>query len=309
MVFGVGITMILFAAAVVMPVFGLVSLFLLPLPVLVYRLKLGRSKGIAVAAVAFIAMAVILGGGSLDLFLFLGLLLLGLILGESFERRFSLEKTMVVACGGLGLLGFLALFFYSHMSGVGMQALVSGFVSQYLTMYQTAIDQMSTTEEARQALLANIDRIEFVMLRMLPGMVISGVLFTSWITVLLAKPLLKRAGLPCPDFGALIRWKAPEKLVWVLIGCGLMLMMPASGLKFIGLNGLMVLMQVYFFQGIAIVAFFFEKKRMPVLLRWFLYTLITFQIFLLVLVIAVGLFDMWLDVRKLTPKALPPEEQ
>jgi len=306
MVFGVGITMILFSAAVVMPVFGLVSLFLLPLPVLVYRLKLGRSKGAAVAAIAFVAMAVILGEGSLDLFLFLALLLLGLILGESFERRFSLEKTMVVACGALSLMGFLALLFYSHMSGVGLQALISGYVDQYLAMYQAAIDQMGATEETRQALYASIDRIQFVMLRMLPGMIVSGIFFTSWITVLLARPLLKRTGLPSPEFGDLTRWKSPEVLIWVLIGCGLMLLIPSGSFKLIGINGLVILLQVYFFQGIAIVAFFFEKKRVPVMLRWLVYTLITFQIFLLIVVIAVGIFDMWLDLRKLSPKAIPP---
>ena len=58
-------------------------------------------------------------------------------------------------------------------------------------------------------------------------------------------------------------------------------------------------MTIYFFQGIAIVSFFFEKKRLPVALRFILYSLIVVQQFLLLLIIGFGFFDMWLNFRKL----------
>jgi uncharacterized protein YybS (DUF2232 family) len=299
MVFGVGITLVLFMGAMIMPIVGLVGIFLLPLPVLVYRLKLGRAKGAAIAAIAFIAMVAILGGGSLDLFLFLGLLLLGFVLGESFERGFSLEKTMLMACGALSLAGLLFLLFYSHSANIGIADLISAYVGKNLALYTETLEQMGAAEETRQAFSASLEIVEYVMVRVLPGIVVSGVLFTAWITLLLARPVLKRASLPCPDFGSLIYWRAPEILVWILIGSGLLLLMPVGGLKLIGLNGLLVMLQVYFFQGIAIVAFFFEKKRLPLVARWIMYTLITLQIFLLVLVIGLGIFDMWLNVRKI----------
>jgi len=299
MVFGVGITLILFAVVVIMPVIGLVGVFMLPLPILVCRLKLGRVRGAVVAAIAFAAMVAILGGGSLDLFLFLALLVLGFVIGESFERNFSLEKTLVVSCGILTLAGLLLLLFYSHSAGVGIADLVSSYVDKNLALYEQALKQMDATEETRQALSASIEVVERVMLRVLPGLAVSGILFTAWITLLLARPVLRRAGLPFPEFGSLNSWRAPEMLIWPLIACGLLLLVPVSGLKLLGLNGLLVLLQVYFFQGIAIVSFFFEKKRFPLAVRWILYTLITLQAFLLVLVIGLGIFDMWLNVRKI----------
>jgi uncharacterized protein YybS (DUF2232 family) len=299
MVFGVGITLVLFAGAMIMPIVGLVGVFLLPLPVLVYRLKLGRARGAAIATIAFVVMAVVLGGGSLDLFLFLALMVLGFVLGESFERRFSLEKTMLVACGALSLAGLLFLLFYSHSAGVGITDLISAYVEKNLSLYREALEQMGAAEETRQAFSASLEIVEYVMLRVLPGIAVSGILFTAWITLLLARPVLKRAKLPCPDYGSLMHWRAPEMLVWVLIGSGLLLLMPAGGLKLIGLNGLLVMLQVYFFQGIAIVSFFFEKKRFPLVARWVLYTLISLQVLLLVLVIGLGIFDMWLNVRKI----------
>ena len=111
--------------------------------------------------------------------------------------------------------------------------------------------------------------------------------------------MLRSRGLPVPEFGALNRWRAPEPLVWAAIGCGLMLLLPVTSLKIVGMNGVIVLMAVYFFQGIAIVSFFFEKKQLPVALRFILYSLIVLQQFLLLVVIGFGFFDMWLNFRKL----------
>lgn len=75
--------------------------------------------------------------------------------------------------------------------------------------------------------------------------------------------------------------------------------MPGTSLKMLGLNGLLILLVVYFLQGIAVVSYYFEKKRFPRALRLFLYTLIAVQQFVLLLVIGLGIFDMWLNFRKI----------
>ncbi len=77
------------------------------------------------------------------------------------------------------------------------------------------------------------------------------------------------------------------------------MLFPASVTKLIGLNVLLILMTIYFFQGMAIVSFFFEKKQVPRLFKILLYTLIVLQQLVLLAVIGIGLFDMWLNFRKL----------
>ncbi len=303
MVLGVGITLILFAGSVMMPFFVLVGVFFLPLPVLVCRLKLGRVKGAAVAAIAFAVMAAIPGGGLIDLFPFLALLLMGFLLGESFEHRFSLEKTMLVACGTVALAGLLILFFYSVSAGVSIPEFVSTHVDQNLALFKAEVERTGAGADTMQALTASIELIK-EMLKVLPGIALSGILFTAWVSLLLVRPILKRFDLPCPDFAPLIRWRAPEMLVWCLIGSGVLCLIPGA-LKLVGLNGLLVVLQIYFFQGIAIVAFFLNRKNVPPAVRWLLYTLITF--YLGMLVIGLGIFDMWLNVRKLDRgNPLPP---
>jgi uncharacterized protein YybS (DUF2232 family) len=58
-------------------------------------------------------------------------------------------------------------------------------------------------------------------------------------------------------------------------------------------------MTIYFFQGIAIVSFYFEKKKLPRVLRFVLYSFIALQQIILLVVIGLGFFDIWLNFRKL----------
>jgi uncharacterized protein YybS (DUF2232 family) len=194
----------------------------------------------------------------------------------------------------------IILFFYSLAASVSIPELASRYVAESLSIYKEAVDKMGVAEETRQVLSeSSIELIKYTVVRMLPGVAISGMLFTAWITLLLARKVLRRLGLPHQNFGELTQWRAPEMLVWGVIGCGIMLLFPVAGLKLIGINGLMIVSQVYFFQGIAIVAFFFEKKHVPRAIRWGLYALMILTPYVLPMVIGLGFFDMWLNVRKL----------
>jgi uncharacterized protein YybS (DUF2232 family) len=59
------------------------------------------------------------------------------------------------------------------------------------------------------------------------------------------------------------------------------------------------MMMIYFFQGIAVVSFYFKKKQFPKALRAILYGLMAMQQLLLLVVVAMGFFDMWFDFRRL----------
>jgi uncharacterized protein YybS (DUF2232 family) len=133
--------------------------------------------------------------------------------------------------------------------------------------------------------------------------VVCSTLFITWTSLLLARPLLTRKGLPFPAFEPLNRWKAPDGLVWGVIAAGIMLLLPSASLKLVGLNGLMMLMMIYFFQGIAVVSFFFEHRRVPRIYRYLFYSLIALQQIFLFIVIGIGFIDIWMNFRdRLEPK-------
>ena len=109
-----------------------------------------------------------------------------------------------------------------------------------------------------------------------------------------------------PDFGDLTRWKAPEKIVWLLIAAGGTLLIPQALVKFIGLNILIICLFIYLAEGISIIGFFLKVKKVPILFRVMLYFLILVQQYLLLLIVALGLFDLWADFRKFIRPAADP---
>ncbi len=296
---GVVITMAIITVSVYMPIIGFFCSLLLPLPVLFYRSKLGRKTGLIVPGAAMTILVVLTGGLSIDVVFFLEMLCLGFLLSELFEMNLSVEKTVLYACGGVLLTGVVGLVLYSNISATGIYSLVSAYIAQNLEMTVALYRSMGASEEFINKFSNSLGQIQYGLIRIIPAMVTASFLMVTWSNLLMARPLLKRWGLFYPSFGVLNLWKAPDYLVWVLIGCGGFLLLPGSTLKIIGLNGLLILLMVYFFQGIAIVSFFFEKKRFPRMLRIFLYSLIAIQQIILLVVIGLGLFDMWLNFRKI----------
>ena len=296
---GTAITLSIFAVTSYLPILGFFCALFIPLPTLFYRSKLGRQTGMIVPAAALLVMAAVLGGMAVDLVFFLELLLLGFMLGEFLTQDLSVEKTILYTCASVLLSGFLGLVVYSNMSNISIFVLVSEYIAKNLELTMVLYESMGVSEESLVQLSNSLDQLQYILVRIVPAMIIGSTLFIAWINLLMAKGILTAKGIYFPNFGALNHWKTPDALIWLLIGCGGMLLIPASSLKLLGLNGLLILLIVYFLQGIAVVSFYFEKKQFPRPLRLFLYSLIALQQFILLLVIGLGLFDMWLNFRKL----------
>lgn len=299
---GIAITSLIFAVSVYLPIIGFFCALFIPLPTLFYRSKLGRVTGAIVPIFTIILMVLLLGGISLYILFFSELLLLGFVLSELIELNLSIEKVMLYACGFVTITGIGGLLFYSNISDTGIYALTAEYVANNLKLALSLYENMGVSQEIIHVISNSMENIQYYMVRIIPALVVASFFFISWICLLLAKPILQSRELFYPSFGALKLWKAPDYLVWGAIGCGLLLLLPDRTFKIIGLNVLIILMIIYFFQGIAIVSFYFEKKRFPRMLRYFLYSLIAFSRVILLGVIGLGFFDMWLNFRKIEPK-------
>jgi uncharacterized protein YybS (DUF2232 family) len=248
-------------------------------------------------------MVVLIGSLSIDVIFFAGLLLIGFILGELFELNLSIEQTTLIASGSVVLSGVISLIISSILTGEGVFAIVSDYIAKNLELTLVLYQGMGMSPENIQLISQSLDKIQQVLVTIIPALVLASTLFVAWISILLAKPVLISRSLSYPDFGPLNLWKAPDYLVWGVIGCGLALFLPHTAIKVIAINGLLILMTVYFFQGIAIVSFYFDKKGLPRFVRVFLYTLIALQQLILLAVIGLGFFDLWVNFRRLGKQA------
>ncbi|MCK4729492.1 MAG: YybS family protein [Desulfobacterales bacterium] len=296
---GIAITALISMAALYLRVLGpFVGLFI-PLPILFYRFKLGRSLGLLILAAVVLIVISVVGWSSIGTVAFLFELgLVGLILPEVFEMNLSVEKTVGITTGAVLAAGAVMLALYSLLSTASPWAVVSDYLEKSAKLALAMYREMDASEEKIGILARSLDGIVYLVLRIMPAIVIVTTLFVVWSNLLLSRFLLRSKQLFCPDFGRLNQWKAPEPLIWVAIASGGLLLFGHPGIKMLGINGLIVIMTIYFFQGIAIVSFYFEKKQFPKILRAFLYGLIAVQQLLLLVVITVGFFDMWIDFRR-----------
>ncbi len=301
---GVGISLVLFSLAVMMPLIGFFFSLLMPLPILFYRIKLGRKAGLLIAGCALAIMAIIAGSMGLDILFFGELLLLGFCLSELFERHLTVEKTIGYSCAVVLGAALTALFLYSLTVPENIIELVSAYVAKNLELSLKLYEGMGVSESTITTISNSLDKLHYVLVRMLPSLATISLIFIAWSNLLLSRPLLASRSLPQPQFGNLKQWRAPENLIWLLIGCGGGLIgLPSGSIPWlVSINGLLILMIIYFFQGIAIVAFFLESKNAPRTIRVLIYSLIGLQQLFLLLVIAMGIFDLWVDFRKLMKK-------
>jgi uncharacterized protein YybS (DUF2232 family) len=296
----IAVTTLISMAALHLTVLGpFVGLFV-PLPILFYRSKLGRSSGLLILISVSLIVISFVGLNSLGTAVFLFELgLVGLILPEVFEMNLSVEKTVGITAGGVLTMGALILALYTLVSTTSPWALASDYVEKSVKLALAMYREMDVSEEKIDMLSQSLDGILYVMLRIIPAIMIVATLFVVWSNLLLARLVLRSKELFCPDFGRLNQWKAPEHLVWVAIASGVLLLFGHPGIKMLGINGLIVIMMIYFFQGIGIVSFYFEKKQFPKILRILLYGLIAIQQPLPLVVVALGFFDIWIDFRRI----------
>jgi uncharacterized protein YybS (DUF2232 family) len=292
MVLGTCLCILIFAVSYTFPLLGVFALLLLPLPVLYFRLKLGRNSGGIIALAGFLVLMVISGGVAFDTLYFAALLMTGLFLGECIEQQCGIEKTMVITVAGVLALSTAVFGLYTVFQSQGIGEIIQNYISQYLALTSDLYTDMGIEQ-------AQINALNSAFVVVMPGMFIVSYMTTVWLNVLIIKRLLARIGIRLKNMENLNRFRAPDRLVWAVIGFGVLLAMPVGPVKYVGINCLIILMLIYFFQGIAVISFYFQKKQSPTFLKVFCYGLIAVQIYFLILVIGLGFFDNWINFRKL----------
>ncbi|NIO07468.1 MAG: DUF2232 domain-containing protein [Deltaproteobacteria bacterium] len=174
-----------------------------------------------------------------------------------------------------------------------------------LKIYEKAGFSPETIEMARDRSPQLIDLVVQIM---------PAIAFLSFVTVILINLILLSYRFPQHRSSFyrledLKEWSAPEPVVWCFIMSGFCLFLPASlGLHSLALNVLLIVAPFYLFQGLAIVAYFFYHKRVPVFLRGIGYVLIAFEQLVTLAVVGLGLFDLWGDFRHLKNRNLNQDE-
>ena len=302
LIVGVVATVLFFLSVAMIPVFGIFAGVFTPLPTLLVYYRWGSPLAFWIPGGAAVLGCLLLVFLDLSQSLpyLLEMLLLGFVLGMGMRRNWSLEWTV----GSASLLVFslgTAVFLLTSEGGTESSALqlerdLRETVAMILQSYGSASPDKHAVEEAFQKILP-------LLLKLLPGAALSSTLMACWLNLVVAKRYCRVHQLAMPAWPEWKQWKAPDFMVWIVIAAGITLLLPFGSIKIAGLNVLMVAGVIYLFQGLAIVSFYFERWKLPRIIRAFLYAVILIQQFLTLGAMLMGLFDIWVDFRRLSQGA------
>ncbi len=287
----------IFVGAQLHPLGYLLAGILAPLPVLLAGSRLG-DRAALVLALAGTAFILALKPSLETLWQntgFLSLLLMGLLLSTMQHRGLSAPRAImftVLSLTGLALLVLLGQAFYQGISPLALLAQRGAEIME-------TVRQVLGEGAAGAPLIPGVSpaEAEATLQRLLPGLVVTNTGLVAWLNVVLARQLeyLRTGQKPAPP---LYQWALPEWLIFGIVGAGFMLFIPVAAARSVSLNLLLVLAALYFCQGLAVVAAWFNRLGLPRILRVISYPLM-FLNPLFFLIITLGVLDLWLDFRRL----------
>jgi predicted membrane protein DUF2232 len=246
------------------------------------------------------------GAFGLPYFCFYGLMGLLLSIWEPRDKSPTVLVGRVVGILAVGV--FLWVFWQSSGS---LTSVISGTEAYFQALLRQMLEKpVEGTQEVQEqlAVLQNYGpTVIYYAVRLIPGMILAMAIFVTWLNIVVSRRFFWK-DLFFEKLGPLKQWQLPFGFVWALITIALLLIgdiyfLKINYLKLFAINAFIIFGLIYFFQGLAILAFYNQRWSLPPMVRLVFYVL--FFVFfqpLSVILLAVGFFDSWFDFRKLTPR-------
>jgi uncharacterized protein YybS (DUF2232 family) len=293
------LTALLLIAASVLPPLGVVFYFFLKAPLILIYLNYGFRRGLL--AFALIAGVVIpLSRFNFDPAYLIEFGAVALVMAYALNRKLSFGKTIVACAIVSTTIALISMALHPPMNAANIMEVPAKLASQL----KGDIGRMAAQGGRDSRHLGSFGNIIFITAAVVrhafPALLLSGAAMGALLNYLAARKLSRRfIGREELNPGSLSRWALGEGYVWLFIAGGLLAVIPWGAARTVGLNLVVGLLFAYFLQGIAIISFFFRKWNLSALFRVPIYIFIFFNIYLAILVAAMGLFDLWVDFRKL----------
>ena len=300
---GVFITVAFFLGSIFLPVIGVLISIFTPLPIIIYYYQYGRKVALQLIVITTaVVTTVILALKIPSLFLYLmQLLLLGFICGELLSNNFNIPKIIIVACIAALLLNAVTLYMFGSQRKIGIVDTLEKAIRKNFEHSVEQYRDRGVTEEQLKWLSESLDTMIPWLAKLFPAIITVATAIIIWLNLIIAKHFLflRLRQIP-PPLQDLILWKTPDYLVWIPIAAGFGAILPTGSIKIVSYNVLLVMGAVYFFQGLAIIAYYFETRKTPRSIRFLAYFFIFFQQILTIVVSILGFMDVWANFRKLS---------
>ncbi|MFP4482593.1 MAG: YybS family protein [Thermovirgaceae bacterium] len=298
----VALAVVLFLAGYVLPVVGMAFALVCPAPLVVLGLRhsLGRAAlGVFVASFLVSALTGVTGG----LFFLLGFGMLGVGLG--FFARRSNSSVEILLYGVLVSLGgkLLLMVLIVKITGINPLGLDAGDINSVMDNVLAVYQRIGMSGEALRTAEGQIRSTLNLLPYVFPALLIMASALDSFLSYVISRAVMKRIGKGMlPPIPALSYWSFPKNLFWALLVAVLFSM--ASFIENvpeiiprIGMNLRILVMILFYLQGLAVAWAYMCQKGAPKALRYIGVALSLFVPLLTQLILLLGIIDMWFDLR------------
>ncbi|GEM_PF-5263819 len=254
---------VLFAVSLYIPLFGSVTLFFIPLPILLYRLRYDRKATLLVAAAALL-IAAITGGGLLSILPALTFVLIGFVLGETVRMGRSKFYTMMAVATTL-LLSLVV----TYVGGVLFFQVNA--IDSMMDMFQDAQQKMTEFMADKGALPKDAQEIiedTFLYYRStIPAMVMLASLFGGYLFVAANFYVASRVGADVKKFPPFRDMKLPFLTIAIYALVILLSFFLGGDTSSTGylvyLNAIVILRFAFLLQGLSLIYYFLHARKLP----------------------------------------------
>lgn len=289
----IALFVILLFITMIVPVLGFLTMFVIPLPILLYRLRFDRSSTILVVA-GSILLATMMGGIATAPFAFV-FAPMGFVIGDTIQQKKTKLYTFM-ASGLWILLVFVATYALSVLL-FGLN-IIDEVMKSLRTTQDNMIEIMMTVGEVPKNFEKQMaDTLTFYEVA-IPSVFIIASFSFAFIIVMINMAIIKRFGYKPMTFVPFRMMKLPKITVWsyfiIIILPFLMKIERGTMTELIYVNGTTILRTLFFIQGISFILYYMTAAKLP---KWATTMVLILAVVISPVTTLLGILDAGMDLR------------
>lgn len=276
---------------------------IIPVPLMLLVHRQGYRLGILTAVVAALVSSLVAG----HVFAGLSIIIWGFVgvsVGMALQEKFTFPKLMVVGIFSNLVVMALNFLLYSLIFGGNVLTEMLTMVTQSIQQAMDMSLSLGVTGEALGRYEQLLEFVPFLFKWGLPALLVVYSVAMTFLNLAVVRIILKRLGDSMAWVSPFVEWSIPPfYALFLLFGMivtvmGQVQVLPAW-LQLLGINSFILFFHTYIVMGLSIVWHFFQRKKVPTILRFlFVFLLLSVQ-GLAFIVMFLAMTDGVFDFRRL----------
>lgn len=284
---------ILLAMTLYVPLLGLLTILLVPLPITVYRLRYDRTSTLMVAVCTWLITLLI--GGMLSIPAAIVLSAVGFVIGDTV--RTGKTKLYVFMATGVTLLISLSLLYLGTVWFMNINP-IEQLLTQFETIQQEAFAVLSemgnSTKDMEQKVIEAFEYYQTIV----PSLFILSTFIVAYMFIMPILAVAKRLRFDVPKFASFLNMRLPFATVVAYLVLLLVSILSQSeqGTTFylMEANAILIFRFLFFLQGLALIYYGLRKMKLPLIVN---VPATLFAMFLSPFTVMLGVLDIAIDIR------------